>query len=309
MKRIVIGLVLMLSLIAMSAVTIEEILQNEGEFIGKNVVVEGFLENWIESQEGTDYYSLKGDYGKVIMINSVDKPETGKKYIVSGLVQKDAYRNIPLIAARSVVLKDAGTQVVQQTKINPLLIVLGVLILLVIAISIVYFIISIKSKKSKSHSYSVPLSNPSVANSFADYSQKTQILPITTDSKTLILSREFTTMRSIPGRFIIVSEEESGKKFPIPAFQTPEGNQTTIGREDVKGAKAGAHIKISDKYRTVSRKQALITEKEGKVWIKNLSSTNPTEINGIVLEHGEEQELKYEDIMKMGELEFKYVER
>ncbi len=66
------------------------------------------------------------------------------------------------------------------------------------------------------------------------------------------------------------------------------------------------HIQIDNKYKTVSRKQAEIIYNNKQLFVRNLSATNITEVDGHELKLGETTELKPESIIKMGEIEFQY---
>ena len=90
----------------------------------------------------------------------------------------------------------------------------------------------------------------------------------------------------------------------ISGYPTPEGNIVTIGRESVSGEKAQAHIQLTE--RTVSRKQAELIARDKKLYVRNLSETNFTCLNGIEIMAGEVKEVKSGSIIKTGEVEFQY---
>jgi pSer/pThr/pTyr-binding forkhead associated (FHA) protein len=113
-------------------------------------------------------------------------------------------------------------------------------------------------------------------------------------------------MKFIPGTFVITSQEDKGKSFKIPGFHTPDGSVVTIGREDVNNERRYAHIRIADKFATVSRKQAEILFAFDKLYVKNLSATNYTVVDGYELKPNERREISAGSIIKMGELEFTY---
>jgi serine/threonine protein kinase len=116
-----------------------------------------------------------------------------------------------------------------------------------------------------------------------------------------------TTMIFMPGELVIVSGEEPGKSYKMRGDLSSEGSVVTIGRKKLNdGRPYSSHIQIDDCYSTVSRLQAKIISKRGKVYVKNLSKTNCTQVDGKKLDPGEKTELKPGSIIRMGELEMKY---
>jgi len=125
------------------------------------------------------------------------------------------------------------------------------------------------------------------------------------DFKTIkIMASSPKTLKFIPGKLTIVSGEDTGKSFKIAGFPTSEGSIVSIGREEVKGDRAYSHIQLMQK--TISRKQAEIVQKDGKLYVKNLSDTNFTQLDGIELKPNEKAELKAGAVLRLGELEVKY---
>ena len=118
------------------------------------------------------------------------------------------------------------------------------------------------------------------------------------------------TMKFIPGKLVIISGPDEGREFRIAGFPQEEedGNVVTIGRADVKGEKAFAHIQLGDTYRTVSRIQAEVIQKtsSNEVYLRNKSTTNPTQVNGEEVPPEESVELQNEDTIQMGELILRY---
>ena len=311
MKKALAILVILFCLVAIHATTVKEILDNPGKWMGQTVYVEGYVQQWVPNHSGASYYIFKGDFGGIINVNSEDYPETGKRYKIKGLVQKDPASNKPLLAEINRELV-GPIEIKPETKPQPqpswfeenllivVLIGLAIVFLLILSSYLLFFRnrqseINSKKQGSAAHTGFLPRSE-----------SKTEWVQAPRHSDTLIIAKEYKTMIAIPGRFEIVSEDDRGKVFPIPGYQTAKGNETTIGREQVKGERANAHIQIADKFETVSRKQAVVIERNRKVYIKNLSTTNPTQVNGRELGSNEMIELNFDDIIKMGYLEFKY---
>jgi len=321
MKKLMLLSIILISIgIICAQETVESILNNPGAKIGQKVTVEGFVDQWIDSQSGTNYYVLKGDYGGTIKVNSSSKPETGARYSVTGLVQKDAYSDAPLIAEISAAKIETNPQPQapapapeptpqpQQSNTNSTLLILALLGVVGIIV-LIYFLTRKKSVTTSSFEQTSPSSStpppppiPGVANPMSS----TIIMNQPSEFKTIMFTRNDKTMRFIPGRFEIITDEDKGKTFMISGYPGPEGNEVTVGREEVKGERVNSHIRISDKFRTVSRQQAVIVESAGKICVVNKSNTNPTQINGKELAEGEKREIKFNDVIKMGELEFLY---
>jgi len=114
------------------------------------------------------------------------------------------------------------------------------------------------------------------------------------------------TMKFVPGRLVIAAGPDQGKEFRIAGRPTPDGNVVTIGRAEVEGEKAFAHIQLGDTYRTVSRMQAEIIQQDDTILIKNTSETNPTMVNGEQIPAGETMEIGNGDMIRMGELMLRY---
>ena len=139
---------------------------------------------------------------------------------------------------------------------------------------------------------SAPMSQPSIIPSAESY-------------KTIVVSQGAPkTIKFIPGYLEIISGEDKSKKLRIAGYPTPSGGIVTIGREEVLGERAFAHIQLKEK--TVSRKQAELISTDGKLFIKNLSETNFTRVDGVELKPEERTELKPGSVIRMGELEFQY---
>ena len=114
------------------------------------------------------------------------------------------------------------------------------------------------------------------------------------------------TMKFVPGRLVIAAGPDQGKEFRIAGRPTPDGNVVTIGRAEVEGERAFAHIQLGDTYRTVSRMQAEIIQRDQTILLKNTSETNPTVVNGDQVPAGTTVELQDGDMIRMGELMLRY---
>jgi pSer/pThr/pTyr-binding forkhead associated (FHA) protein len=115
------------------------------------------------------------------------------------------------------------------------------------------------------------------------------------------------TLKFIPGQFIVLSGKDRGKAFRVSGFPTPEGHVITIGRDPVEGDRAYAHIQMD--VPTVSRKHAEMVFKDNVLYLKNLSDTNPIQLNSEEIPVGEFVELKIDSELRIGEIKMKYILR
>jgi pSer/pThr/pTyr-binding forkhead associated (FHA) protein len=112
------------------------------------------------------------------------------------------------------------------------------------------------------------------------------------------------TMKFIPGEFEVISGDDKGRIIKIGGYPTEEGSIVTIGREEVIGPRDFAHIQL--KERTISRKQAELVLNNGNLYIKNLSQTNYTKLNGKEIPPNTSSELLPGSVITFGEVEMKY---
>ncbi|HET55639.1 MAG TPA: DUF4203 domain-containing protein [Ignavibacteria bacterium] len=112
------------------------------------------------------------------------------------------------------------------------------------------------------------------------------------------------TLKFVPGYLEVIEGADKGRKFKVAGYPTADGNVISIGREEIRGERSYSHIQLLEK--TVSRKQAEIIERKGSLYIKNLSETNFTQLNGNEIPVQEVFELNSGDRIKTGEVEFIY---
>jgi hypothetical protein len=112
------------------------------------------------------------------------------------------------------------------------------------------------------------------------------------------------TMKFIPGEFEVITGDDKGRIIKIGGYPTEDGSIVTIGREQVTGQRDFAHIQLKEK--TISRRQAEIILKDGKMYIKNLSQTNYTKLDGKDIPPDTSAELNSGSVITFGEVEMKY---
>ncbi len=293
--------------------TIENIRDNPGAYAGNAVTVTGLVTQYVHGEGNTSYYLIKGDYGAIIKVNTAGSPpQINEKYTVEGIVYINPSSHIPFISERSRSLVGEQTTAPQPPVTNPapppppeqnntlLYVLLAVVVLLVAG----FFLF--RSRKPSQEPEFIERQSEPVASAPAPHIDYRDMQSQSSDEfKTIrITNSSPKTLKFIPGKLTIVSGEDTGKSFMIAGYPTAEGSIVTIGREEVKGDRSYSHIQLMQK--TISRKQAEIIQKDGKVSIRNLSETNYTQVDGVELKVGERAELKPGAVVRVGELELKY---
>lgn len=304
------------AIIMAQATSIESIKKNPGRFEGNEVEIKGLVIQYVEGKGSTSYYLIKGDYGGIIRVNTSEPaPETNKKYIVKGIVYIDNSTQTPFISEKSktsleTVTSTPQTQtttpppsntqvepVIEEEKDNTLL----YLLLALLAVLIGFFIYYQMRRKPQ-------ISEPGTAGTgekAGPIKEQEPVYSTDNDYKTIkIVTSNPKTLKFIPGKLIITDGADKGKEFRIAGFPSPEGFVVSIGRKEVKGDRAYAHIQL--KEMTVSREQAEIIYRDSKLFIKNLSETNFTQLNGAELQLGQMTLLTSNSTIRTGEVEFQY---
>ena len=302
----------------LQATTVENIINNPGSYDGESVTVEGVVTQYVEGNASTtSYYILKGYYGGKIKVNTASvKPEVNQKYKVNGIVYIDPISREPFISEQSKSIIGGyqysapnNNDSINKSNNNNTQVLLMIGLIILLLISVIIFFIWQKKGQTEPHLSGQVLSGgtpPSIEPpNHPNYPQNTQV----SSPKTVRIppSTPNNTLKFVPGKFIIKSGIDKGTVIaPLQAYPDASGSVITVGREDVQGPRAQSHIKIDDSIQTVSRMQAEIIYKNNKVFIKNLSKTNYTEVNGYALQPNQVKELRPGSIIKMGELEWEY---
>ncbi|MBS4057878.1 MAG: choice-of-anchor D domain-containing protein [Bacteroidales bacterium] len=125
-----------------------------------------------------------------------------------------------------------------------------------------------------------------------------------TEYETVIIDTIPLTIRSFPGEFEIVSGIDKGKRFNVGSKSTSEGQIVNIGREQPDPSDMFFHIQL--KENTVGRKQAQLIELNGKVYLKNLGTTNHSFVDGKEVLPEQKVELFSGSILQFGDVRIKY---
>jgi hypothetical protein len=269
--------------------TIEEITSNPGKYMREKVEIEGVVTQYVdETPTTTGYYLIRGDYGGILTVNySLRSPKVNARYRVVGVVFIDPANQTPFLSEQE------RNEIVVDSWFRWLTII--AVLLLVILVFLFFYQARLK-KQSLSPSKRIE----------PEIEEKIESGIPREDLKTIRIITPPKTMKFIPGELVIISGEDKGKAFKIAGYPTPEGNVVTIGREQVTGDRAFAHLQLADSLQTVSRKQAQIIYRNYKIYVKNLSQVNFTQVNGIELGVNEEIELTPGSIIKMGSIELQY---
>ena len=250
----------------------------------------------------TGYYLLKSPGGAAIRVNTSDgAPVLKRRYRVSGIVYLDPESRVPFISEKTRVWMDAPVETPVEAREfesvwweNPMLVLL---LIMLIAAPVVFYL---RVRRRSVEAPPIEIQEDAIPINFDED-------PSPVDLKTVKITLPAPmTMRYVPGELVLVSGDDKGKAFKIAGYPTAEGSIVTIGREEVTGERAYAHIQIDEKFHTVSRKQAELIWKDKKLYVKNLSDTNPTQVNGVELKSGKPLALKPGSTIRTGELEFEY---
>lgn len=121
-----------------------------------------------------------------------------------------------------------------------------------------------------------------------------------TESKTVVMSQpEAKEDNLIPGSFSFNLNGQA-EKIELKGFPTGLGYIATVGREAAETEKAESHLRIADP--TVSRKQAEFIFESGNLYIRNLSGTNPSVLNGKEMGSGSLDQVLPGSQLKFGEV-------
>jgi hypothetical protein len=291
------------------ALQVKDILKNPSAYMREEIEVTGLVVQYIEATEKTtSHYYLKDDYGAIIKVHTAEgKPETNVKYKVRGILYIDQTTQTPFISERSksriggVITNLVSTPPPPPAKTwfetNWLLVVIVGSVFLLMVLIIILFARRRKVDIVASHQPAVKQVQVNV---------EKQEPPVARDNlKTMVIPSSVPkTMKFIPGEFEVVTGDDKGRIIKIGGYPTEEGSIVTIGRDQVTGPRDFAHIQL--KERTISRRQAEIVLKDGKLYLKNLSETNYSKLDGKDIPPNTSAELKANSVLTFGEVEMKY---
>lgn len=289
-------------LLAQVETDITSINENPGNFVNENVVIEGLVTQYVPGSSNTvAYYILRDDLGSEIQVNTtIGAPNTNEKYRVIGVVYHENRRLFVSETSR-------------ESLATPLLLYFliggGVILLMVI--------LFIAFSKNQTADSSPPQPSPAPASS-PDPTTAEPADPPTSDffesggEHTIVIDREYMTMKALPGKLVVLNGEQANKKLNLFGASSTEGTMITIGRnspdwkKQLKPGREHAHIRIEDSTKTVSRLQAEFIYSDGKMKVKNLAQANPTLVDGNELGVGQAAILENGTIIEAGNVKLKY---
>lgn len=284
--------------------TIEKILANSSSFENNEVEVTGLVTQYVKGKGKTSYYLLKGDYGAIIKVNTAEPaPETNKKYTVRGIFYFDRANRRPFISEKSKIKIDMPITPPPDVEQIDWITILIYVAIGIVAILIIVLIVTLLKKREVEEPVHFQQTPPE---QHTNTKETTPNFSSDDDFKTIkIVTTSPKTLKYIPGKLVINDGPDRGKEFRIAGYPTSEGSIVSIGRKNVTGDRAYSHIRLNEK--TVSREQAILILRDNKLYVKNLSETNLTQVNGEELKLGEIVELRPESTLRTGEIEFKYI--
>lgn len=300
--------------------TIDAIKESSISFEGDAVEFDGLVIQYVHGIGSTSYYLIKGDFGNIIRVNTAEPaPETNVKYHVKGIVYIDKLTNNIFVSEKSKylineIISTKGSTIKDSTIVQPpnstdntllysLIGFVGVL-----GIAFVYFQFKKKPvdtmQEIQQEYRSVPVHQELEYNQ--GIKEQPPVFSSDNDFKTIkIVKSTPKTLKFVPGKLVISGGSDMGKEFRIAGYPTADGFVVTIGRREVNGERAYAHIQLNEK--TVSREQAELYYRDNKLYVKNLSETNYTQLNGSEVKPGQMSEVVPGSIIRTGEVEFKYL--
>ena len=328
------ALLIPLYLTAQEETKVKDITDNPGIYIGNTVLVRGIITQFVEDPSQTlSHFLLEGKYGGIIKVKTPkSEPEQNRTYVITGTVYEE--NGIPFIHEDSKYCVDCSppkpdsdmdgvpdqydkcpnTPPDQRNNVDEtgcvkefpwlLVIIIGAGVLLIVVLII--FFVKRKPEPIPDPSYDPPTPGPDTTGVPAPEP------PIQKEDDFSTIKINFAggdqkTLKFVPGKLELITGTDKGKSFMFAGYPTEKGAEVTLGRGKAEQGKEYAHIQIDSQFRTVSRQQAVLRYKNGKLYVKNLSETNPTQLDGETLQPGVERELSFGSVIRTGELEFKYV--
>lgn len=293
---------------AQRKVDVRDITDNPGAHVGETVEVQGTITQFIRAPSASlSHYVLQGSFGGTIRVTTPSaEPELNRRHVITGTVYSE--NGIPFIHEDRKYCVDCSRNGPPPAADNTLLYIIIFAIVALIGVAAFYFI---HQKKAASAGPAFDPGPPPIPGASPE-TVKPDVSTMREDDFSTIKINfsggDLKTMKFIPGKLELISGADRGKTFMFAGYPTEKGSEVTIGREKVEGERGSSHIQIDPQFQTVSRKQALLRYRKGKLYVKNLSQTNPTELNGVRLQAGEEKEMEFGAKLRTGELEFKYIQ-
>ena len=315
MKRFILFFVLAVifivgSLAAFEQVRIKTIIDDPYRFREDTVVVIGSVTQYGEEKtKYSKYYYLKGDWGGIIkVVTDIDWPEVNERYEVRGIVVINDRGEVNLVERARKNIKDfdtsspttntgqASTPSNESKEWMYYLIGLAAILLVVVIVLAVVM----TSRKRSEYVTSIPgatginqeLTNIPEPATFVEGSTIKMAAP------------PVGTLKLLPGRFEVVSGDDTVKEIRFYKTKSQDETEITFGRG------TGPHYShIQLKPLTVSTKQAKLIWTNGKYTLINYSTVNPTIVNGNPLAKEGSETLEEGTRIEMGEVVFVFHER
>ncbi len=314
--------------------SIENIRENPGRYVQESVSFQGIVQHYVRgTATTTSYYMIRGDYGGNLRVNtSAPSPQINSRYQVTGTVIMDGREplvieiNKRLISPVGDTTTDRGESIQTPppppppSQDNTSLIVILVIALVVIGGVVVFFLTRPKPEPAFMQEPGGAFDDsPTIApSSTGAGAAATVVMNKGEDYQTIKFEPSVPpTMKFIPGKLEILNGPDKGKTLMLAGYPTPDGSMASIGRDHqgwetqagLSGGKKFAHVRIKDDSRTLSRMQAEIIYRNGKIYLKNLSSVNPSQVDGYDVPVNEVAEVKPGSKISTGFIEFRYQQK
>lgn len=292
--------------------SVYDINRNPGRFMRENVQVEGLIVRYVPGSSTTlAYYIIRDDMGEEIQVNTtVGPPETNVKYRITGVLY---HENRQLFISE--LTRESLAPVAEPPPPPPpppaqadntMLYIIGLaaLLLFLIVLFVLY------SRKQQKTAEEVSVKQIDAVPKIDEDAYQTFLTG--SGENTIVVDREYMTMKALPGSLVVLNGEQADKKLSLFGASTSEGQVITIGRDSpdwkkhLKSGREHAHIRIQDSTKTLSRLQAELILANGEMKLRNLGQANPTVVDNQTLQVGETTVLKSGSVIQAGNLKLRY---
>ncbi len=286
-------------------VRIKHIIDDPYRFRDDTVIVEGGITQYGEEKtKFSKYYYIKGDWGGIIkVITDLDWPKVNERYEIRGIVGISDKSEVFIFESSRSLLSDAieipGEVTDGKGKKKWLYYLIGGAGFLLILVVILAIAMATSRKKSD---YITPIGTGfDFSSELGDLPEPANVI----EGSTIKMSAPPPgTLKLLPGRFEVVSGDETIKEIRFYKAKDKEESEITFGRGSGPDY---SHIQL--KPQTVSTKQAKLIWTNDEYTLINYSDVNPTIANDQPLSKEGSVALKEGDKIEMGEIIFIFHEK
>jgi hypothetical protein len=280
-------------------VKVNDIKRDFDSYKDEKVIIEGFVTQYGQDiAKTTHLYFLKDDWGGIIKVRtSQPLPEVGKKYQITGVVDKDILTEDIFISEENrIVLTPPPPETAKRPLWLYLIIALGGITIVLLIVVLIYAL-----RERKAHTTEVPITPLSAPGEEPLREAVPEPEEVLEGSTVKLAVPPPGTLKLLPGKFTVLAGDDKIKEIRFYKEKSVPETEITFGRS---GGPQYSHIQL--KPRSVSVKHAKLIYANNKFTIINYSSTNPTRVNDEVLPENGSAELQNGDKIEIGELVFEF---